>query len=418
MKKLCVFIIVLISINKLTISQDYWQHVHTNDTNHIWSIEISKAGTIYYGSSNGLYISNDEGETWDFKYLDKYAYMYEIAFDIDSNLICVARNKLYKYKIAEDEWEFLFEPEGPPYNIHALLVDGPEIFAGDIGHNLYHFDGETWEKLEGQPVIGIEDIVKDTLGRLFTCGTSFSTNNGSVAQSLDNGQTWTLIGLENSYLATLAIDSYNRLYAGSTGNHVNGIGGLYRYDRESGTWDTLRLYHGVQSMLLNEEDSLYIGQYSIGGPPAGAFMSPDYGETWYDISSGLPEGNSHKNVMELSLGPQGHLYCIIQNENSIYKSTNTTTVGINNADHPEEFEIQTFPNPASSQLFILFNNNIQSACNISIYNISGETVWSEPNVIISNEKLILNLPGQLPGGIYIIKFEFDHFSEFRKIIKY
>ncbi|NOX86962.1 MAG: hypothetical protein GXO86_13550 [Chlorobi bacterium] len=367
MKKLTLTAILFLLLPLFSFSQDYWEHLYTNDTNMIWTMKIANNGTIYYGSSNGLYISHDDGQTWAFKYLFEYSYMYDMEFDIDSNLICAASYKLYKYKVAEDEWEFLFQPE-VLHDFRAILVDSNFIFAGNDNGNLYRYDGYNWQELETQPVAGITDIIKDTADRLFTCSTSWSGDDGSVAQSLDNGDTWTLLGLKNSYIQDLAIDGQNRLYAGSIGNSQYGIGGLYRYDRESGTWDTLRLYHRVMSILINDEDSLYIGQYTTGGPPAGAFMSPDYGETWYDISSGFPEDNYYKNVMELTIGPQNHLYSIIQNANSIYKSTDSTIVGLERPNYSGQFALRVFPNPFSSQLLITLNNKSFGYCNVSIFN--------------------------------------------------
>ncbi len=251
MEKLKLTAILFLLLPLLSYSQDYWEHVYTNDTNKIWSMRIAGDGTIYYGSSNGLYISHDDRQTWGFKYLFEHAYMYDMEFDLDSNLICIADDKLYKYKIAEDEWEFLFQPD-VNQSFHALLIDSATIFAGsDI--SLFRYSNGKWEELTIHPNgFGVFDIKKDTTGRLFIGATNY-TGGGGVTQSLDNGDTWTLIGLEDSYIQDLAIDSYNRLYAASIGHNQYGIGGLYRYDRESGTWDTLRLYHRVECILFNDE---------------------------------------------------------------------------------------------------------------------------------------------------------------------
>lgn len=69
MKKLIFTAILFVLLPLFSFSQDYWKHVYTNDTNIIWTMKIAGEGTIYYGSSNGLYISYDESQTWEFKYL-------------------------------------------------------------------------------------------------------------------------------------------------------------------------------------------------------------------------------------------------------------------------------------------------------------------------------------------------------------
>jgi hypothetical protein len=258
-------------------------------------------------------------------------------------------------------------------------------------------------------------IVKDTVGRLFIGNKSY-TGGGRVWQSLDKGETWTSIGLYDSYIKDLAIDSQDRLYAGSTGNNEFGIGGFYRYNREEGAWDTLRLYYRIESICFNEEDSLYIGQYTTGGPPAGAVFSPDYGETWQYISSGF-QGSTAPNVMELALGPDNHLYAILQDENAVYKSTVTTVVGTKEPTVYSGFIVDVFPNPTSSELVISMNNYDNDRCNISICNLTGKTVLLENNVQFNEGKVSLTIP-EWPQGIYILKISVDNIITVKKIIKY
>lgn len=374
MKKLLI-LLLLIAFYYQLFSQDYWEDIHSNDTSTIWSLEIANDGTIYYGSNSGLFISGDDGANWEFKPLAKYHYIYDLAFDLDSNLICATNNKIYKYIVDYESWEFMFQPE-INQQFYALLVDSNYVFAGSGNAGLFRYDGYIWEEMENYVYVGIRAIKRDKEDRLIACGTGWSGDNGAIAESADDGETWTNLGLEDSYLFDVEVDNFNRIYAGSIGNAIYGIGGLYRYNREDNVWDTLRLHHRVQSILCTEEDSLYIGQYSTGGPPAGAFVSDDYGESWINISSGFL-GPSIPNVEELTLGPDGHLYCILQDNNSIYKSSDPVLAHIKeNLSLPKE-EIIAYPNPFTSAIHIKMDDPASRNGFFSLFNLRGRQLLKE-----------------------------------------
>jgi hypothetical protein len=408
MKKFQLTIIALVFLPLFSFSQDYWELFHTNDTSYIYCIQIANDGTIYYGGIGGLFISHDDGQTWDYKYLHKYRDILNIAFDMDSNLICGSDDGVYKYKIIEDEWELLFEPDNGGFS--SILVVEDTIYAVG-GSGSYRYANGNWDNL-GR---GGADIVEDNEGRLFIGSTGF-TGGGRVWQSLDKGDTWASIGLYDSYIVDLATDSQGRLYVGSIGNHEYGIGGLYRYNREEGIWDTLRLYYSVNCICFNEEDSLYIGQYTTGGPPAGAVFSPDYGETWNYISSGF-QGPGFPNVRELALGPDNHLYAVMEDVSEIYKSTGTTIVGIIEPTVYPGFNVDVFPNPFSTKLSITMTNQDNGRCTIFVCNLAGKVVLQENNVLLNNGKASLAIP-ECPPGMYLLRITIDNKTTVKKIIKY
>lgn len=224
MKKLLTTTIILCFFQLSTYAQDYWEFVHRNDTVHIYSMIIAQDGTIYYGAKGGLFISHDDGVSWECKHILFYLAIYAMEFDLDSNLIVGASNRLFRYKVEEDEWELLMQGEHT-YGFVTIYIDSTVFLAGNVV-DLYKFEDSVWVEIDVHPsYVGATDIVKDQDGRLFIGATNF-TGGGGVIQSLDNGETWTLIGLYNSYVSSLAIDSYNRLYAGSSGHQLYSTGGL------------------------------------------------------------------------------------------------------------------------------------------------------------------------------------------------
>jgi len=407
MKKFKTTILILAFLPLFSFSQDYWELIHTNDTSYIWSIQIAKEGTIYYGGSNGLFISHDDGQSWDYKYLHKNRDINVMAFDIDSNLICGVDDGVYKYKIVEDEWELLFKPDHGGFE--SILVVEDTIYAVGASGS-YRYANGNWYNM-GR---GGADIVEDNEGRLFIGSTGF-TGGGRVWQSLDKGDTWTSIGLYDSFIEDLAVDSQGRLYVGSTGNYEYGIGGLYRYNREEGIWDTLRLYYRVECICFNEEDSLYIGQYSTGGPPAGAVFSPDYGETWNYICSGF---NGFPNVREIVLGPDNHLYSIVEFQ-SIYYSTNTTITSAPENHLAFKEYLEVYPNPFKDKLSIKNSQYATGPCRVKIFTVSGRLIY-QGLIDISNVSGVISLDDtpELKPGVYILQITNTQVEFVKKIIKY
>ncbi|NOX86963.1 MAG: T9SS type A sorting domain-containing protein [Chlorobi bacterium] len=53
----------------------------------------------------------------------------------------------------------------------------------------------------------------------------------------------------------------------------------------------------------------------------------------------------------------------------------------------------------------------------SIFNIRGDVVFAEDNVAIENGKILLTIPEELPGGMYLLKVDIGKHTETKKIIK-
>jgi hypothetical protein len=78
---------------------------------------------------------------------------------------------------------------------------------------------------------------------------------------------------------------------------------------------------------------------------------------------------------------------------------------------PDDFTIQIFPNPASDQIQINTNTNLQST--ISVFDMAGQKVL-EKNNYRSGEIIILN---QIRRGVYLIQIRNENFTKSQTIIK-
>jgi len=406
---------LLLSISLVGFSQDYWEHIYTNDTNSVLSLKVANNGTIYFGGEKGLYISHDGGLSWDFKYLYDYVWLNSIEFDTDSNLLVGASYLLHKYYVEQDSFA-LIETPPPIVNFITMYVDSNCIFMNGINNHVLRYENEEWTSLDlGGGVGYVYSIVKDTNGILYVGATSFNSGGG-VFRSLDNGNNWESFGLQYYYIRSLAIDSRNRLYAGAIGHSTTGEGGFFRYNYENLEWDTISHSAKVQSLYFNEEDSLYAGIYSQGGN-GGAWMSPDYGDTWIKISSGLPTITSN-NVSDITEDSQGYLYAIVGFQRSIYKSADSTITSIKMPIITDWDDILVYPIPFEDSFFI--KNIAQQAFTkptVSLYDLAGKKQCIK--VIIQDNNCLKIVPEDLiPDGVYFVVVESGKDKYFQKLVKH
>ncbi|NBC18465.1 MAG: glycosyl hydrolase, partial [Bacteroidetes bacterium] len=142
-----------------------------------------------------------------------------------------------------------------------------------------------------------------------------------VYKSTDGGQTWTNMGLEASeHLSTILVhpDDSDVVWVAAQGPLWNAGGerGLYKTTDGGQTWTrTLGddAWTGVTDLVMDprDPDVLYaatwqrhrtVAAYLGGGPGSGIHKSTDGGETWTELTTGLPSSNLGK--IGLAVSPQ------------------------------------------------------------------------------------------------------------------
>ncbi len=140
-----------------------------------------------------------------------------------------------------------------------------------------------------------------------------------VYRSLDGGATWQNMGLQNSeHIGMIAIDprDSNVVYVAAQGPLWSGGGdrGLYKTTDGGARWELILAggeYTGVNEVHLDPRnpDVLFAVQHQRlrnvaalinGGPESGIFKSDDAGETWRELTEGLPEEDMGKIGLAIS----------------------------------------------------------------------------------------------------------------------
>jgi len=225
--------------------------------------------------------------------------------------------KLYNY-----EWEL-----AGPTNIGGRITDiavhpdSPEtIYLGAASGGVWKSmdNGANWEyKFNGVNLISIGDLAIDPNDEnIIYAGTgeanasSYSFMGDGIYKSYDAGTNWEHAGLElSAYIGRIIVDYNNsdRIYAAACGNLFSSDEnrGIYRSENGGESWDKVLFINdsvsGIEIVQHPQNpDVLYAGmwermrgltyRHSFGGG-TGVYKSEDGGDTWFELTNGLPYGD-------------------------------------------------------------------------------------------------------------------------------
>jgi photosystem II stability/assembly factor-like uncharacterized protein len=212
--------------------------------------------------------------------------------------------------------------------------------------------GTTWDPVfDEQGSYSIGCLAMDpTNPNVLWVGTGENNSQRSVSfgdgvyKTLDGGQTWTHMGLEESeHIGRIAIDPRdpNVVYVAAQGPlwSSGGDRGLYKTSNGGATWQ--RVLHisddtGVNEVHLDprDPDVVYASAYQRrrhvwtlihGGPESALYKSTDGGETWRKLSKGLPEDVDLGRIgLAVSPADPDVIYAIVEaqrDEGGVFRST-------------------------------------------------------------------------------------------------
>lgn len=151
------------------------------------------------------------------------------------------------------------------------------------------------------------------MGDVNISGTMYAGDG--VYRSMDAGVTWTYLGLSNTYVVSSIIfnpANTSEVLVGTMGNCFNQDGnrGMYRTTNSGGSFtNTLYLNDstGVIDLIQNpvSPSTVYATTFSrlrtssqslVYGTEVYVYKSTDFGQTWTQLSGGLPNGGTHQRL--------------------------------------------------------------------------------------------------------------------------
>jgi photosystem II stability/assembly factor-like uncharacterized protein len=221
----------------------------------------------------------------------------------------------------EAEWQF-----AGPENIEGRITDielspdNPDIvYIGTANGGVFKSvdAGLNWEAVfDDQSSLSIGDIAISNsnpevvyvgTGEANAGGGSLAYDGTGVFKSNDSGETWQLIGLENSGSIGRMIvhpDNPDILYVAAMGSLFSddSQGGVYKTTDGGSTWEQKLFISdstGAIDLVIDpyNPETIYTamwervrrpGRRSYGGPESGIYKSVDGGENWSELTNGLP----------------------------------------------------------------------------------------------------------------------------------
>lgn len=237
----------------------------------------------------------------------------------------------------------------------AIHPDSPEtIYLGAASGGVWKSmdNGVSWEyKFDGVNLISIGDIAIDPNDEnIVYAGTgeanasSYSFMGEGIYKSYNGGEDWEHIGLEYSaYVGRIVVDYNNseRLFVAACGNLFtpDSERGLYRSEDGGTNWEKILFVNDSVSAIdviqhPENPDILYAGMWErmrglnyrhSFGEGTGIWKTEDGGETWVELTNGLPSGDVGRVGLTIAeSNPEVmYAYCDMPDyEVNVYKTTN------------------------------------------------------------------------------------------------
>ncbi|HQR33706.1 MAG TPA: hypothetical protein PLK30_13290 [Blastocatellia bacterium] len=189
-----------------------------------------------------------------------------------------------------NQWRPLALLEGGTVN--ALLGKDGVVYAGTSTTGIFAStdNGKTWSSANN----GLGNLAINAL--VTVNGTLLAATDSGIYRSSNGGQNWTLAGLKNQQLVSLAVANLD-VFAGSSFSRV------YRSSDNGQSW----VERGRVSLLGSPATAItLIGDTLIAGTSFGVFRSTNQGQSWTQVTTGLP------NVGYVEVG------ALLINGNTIY----------------------------------------------------------------------------------------------------
>ncbi len=386
------------------------------------------ASDFQFDYSGGIYYSEDKGTTWNRADVEDFAYNsiiqageYIIASGECSTL---ARSKdngktweLLNYAYFMQEY---IGDKGAEADLsYAITYYKDKLFLADFngGGVIYSEDfGETWVMTDRESLMYESEygLVIDSFYKLDTSNDNLLLFGAYFVYRLnEENYTWELLRNDSNFMGVTAhID--NKLVCGrSIMNYTDAVPFL-EYTTDGGsTWGELPRPEGMIDNNVRAMHS-FDNNLIVGLQMGGIYYTDNLGEAWSDISEGIPyyvspaDGSYVYEIPMVITSDDEYIYMAIYDEpwsegtlSGIYryKKSNLPVAGIN-ATLNDNFGIYCDNN----------NLYLNNAADVTIYNINGTLVLSQPN---SSEVNISNLQ----KGIYIYQAQINNAVVSGKFIK-
>ncbi|MDH3734149.1 MAG: hypothetical protein OEU54_11470 [Gemmatimonadota bacterium] len=204
--------------------------------------------------------------------------------------------------------------------------------------------GTTFEPIfDDQPTASVGDItVAPSNPNVVWVGSGEPQNRQSspwgmgVFRSTDAGRTWAHLGLENTHhISRIQVHPRDPdvAYVAAVGHlwGANAERGVYRTTDGGATWDHVLYideHTGTIDLAMDPNDPMTLfaamyqrqrtlGGFNGGGPGSGIYRTLDGGDSWTEVTEGLPEGDMGRIGLDIYRGDSNMVFAIVEGDKRV-----------------------------------------------------------------------------------------------------
>jgi len=375
------------------------------------------ADSVYVAAHNGYFRTTDGGLTWETSGPSPPFYPARISsVEIDAmapDFIVMSLHHagpydgsaLFRSLDGGDNWECLESPIPTFYDLaisHAAY--DRRLFVGTAGLYYSDDDGSNWQLCTGglppEQFYSFVRVSPIDPNRIFAVG-----DGVNLWRSTDRGENWEEtphLPTQGGEIVNFVIDpvSASVLYAGVYQN------GLFKSTDGGDSWMDITsglpvrpTYIYPSGLAINPDNSqnLLVHSYAYG-----MYMSNDGGLSWGAFNDGLPL-NCGGGFAVFSPADANRIYFATM-EASVWSINRTLTGAEEEIVLPQAVSLQAYPNPFNSATRVSFRIPQSADIQISIYNILGERVsalWDGP--LAAGEHSLTWVAAPFPSGAYFVR---------------
>ena len=335
-----------------------------------------------------------------------YAYSFvQLESSPSGSVIGVSETKgIFRSNDTGATWQWLFGgfiTEGYAPWVRTIVVhpSGTIVASGDSTYRSLN-DGVSWESIPNVPAANAFATGPE--------GNIYAGSGDGIWVSTDQGAHWDSLGFKGEDVDVITVDHDGRhMYSFVSGR------GLMRSSDGGASWrDSYAspgLYYYFGSVVVNAIHQVFYMPFD-----AGVARSTDYGDSWTDMSLGLPS----PYLWTLAIDSSGYLFAGT-NEDGVYR-TNQSTTGIQQDVHAlpsTTLLLQNYPNPFNPSTSIKFELPRTSQVSLTVFDMLGRQVS-----VLVNEKrdagvYEVKFDGSgLSSGVYLYRIQAGTFVQTRKLL--
>lgn len=388
----------------------------TLDSSYTRLLKIDTLGTMYYATENKLFVSWDNGRSWEktFSFPSKTNWPFINCLSVKKiNQVCIGLSsggiyrsldtgKTWKNILSTDEWidDILIDTEGTVFaasdSFRVIALQKNDSIWQNRGNGLSNIGSVIWKLFTNQK------------------GDMFAGTGCGLYMSTDKGGNWSRV-YDYDCADFIAFASLGgTIYMGGTDRGT----GLYKSVDDGLNWKRIsNISVRNDGITITSDGKMFLSVHnSISG--SGLFYATTKNDTVWQKVIG-----TYGAVF--ALHPNGYLYTGVS-YGQVYKSTERVDVDrqIHYPPPPPPVAViydfslsQNFPNPANSMTKIRYSVSTESFVLLEIFNVLGQKVVTQLNESKQPGNYVTSLNTEkLPSGIYIYKLLSGSHSATKKLI--